>query len=146
MSDSELPPEDEYAAGTDLTEEEYVEETQQFERADEGFEADFTVTDTQVPDHPVVVEVPNHGQASAYLAKWELLEEAQESENADFGADEVADIIAEHYVSPSFDGLTGDDVRNMHLSSPDHLLEAIMPGMNTSVNSDGSATVNSAGN
>lgn len=123
---------------------EYVEKASEYEKADSDFEADFDFEDTQVPEHPVVLDVRGMGKASAHIVSWELVEDIQnegDGEEYVFGADKVAEIIRNHYVSPSFDNLRGDDVRTMKLSVPDALLGAIMPGMETSMNQDGSATV-----
>lgn len=120
----------------------YIEETNEYEKAGEDFQADFSLEDTQVPDHPVVVDVEGMGKGSAYLAAWELVEEMQEGgDEYVIDADEVARIVRTHYVSPSFDGLRGEKVRSMKLSVPDSLLGAIMPGMETQMNPDGSARV-----
>lgn len=125
-----------------VEQEEYHEEASQYERAPEDFEADFDLSDTQVPEHPVIVDVNGFGEASAELARWELVEDMQDDgEQMEFGADQVAEIIRNHYHSPSFDALRGDGVRSMRLVAPDSLLGAIMPGMEAQMNPDGSAQV-----
>lgn len=125
-----------------MDETEYQEEASEYERAPDDFEADFTLSDTQVPDHAVVVDVEGFGEASAELARWELVEDMQaEGDEFEFGAEEVARIIRDHYKSPSFKGLRADGVRQMRLVAPDKLLEAIMPGMDTEMQADGSARV-----
>lgn len=122
--------------------EEYVEEANEYERAPEGFEAEWDVEDTQVPGHDVVVEVEGRGDASARLVSWAIVEDLQD-EGGEFGAADVAKILREHYKSPSFEGLDADGVRNMKMAEPDRHLDAIMPGMSTEMNADGSAQVDS---
>lgn len=126
-----------------MEQEEYEAEASEYERAPDDFEADFTLKDTQVPDHPVIVDVEGMGEASARLASWGLVEDLQDGdgEAIEFDASTVAQIIRDHYKSPSFEQLHADGVRKMHLVHPDNLLEAIMPGMSARVNPDGSAQV-----
>lgn len=114
----------------------------EYEKPDSDFQADFTLEDTQVPQHPVVVDVPGHGKASAHLVQWSTVEDMQgDAEEYGMESDLVAKVLRDHYVSPSFDGLTGDKVGSMKMSSPDALLGAIMPGMEANMNPDGSAQV-----
>lgn len=121
---------------------EYVEKASDFEAPESDFEAEFSLEDTQVPDHPVVVDVDGLGKASAWIVAWELVEDMQdEGEQYELDASLVASLIQEHYKSPSFDGLTAEKVRSMKISAPDALLGAIMPGMQTQMNPDGSAQV-----
>lgn len=125
-----------------VEQETYHDEAAQFEEAPDDFEADFSLSDTQVPDNPVIVDVDGFGEASAELARWELVEEMQsDGEQMEFGAGQVAEIIRDHYHSPSFSELRDDGVRNMRLVAPDSLLGAIMPGMEAQMNPDGSAQV-----
>lgn len=125
-----------------MEQEEYQEEASEYQRTPDDFEADFDLSDTQVPDHPVIVDVDGFGQASARLVQWEVVEKMQdEGEEMEFGADEVARLIREHYESPSFKELRADGVRSMRMVAPDSLLGAIMPGMDAQMQADGSATV-----
>lgn len=125
-----------------MEKEEYEQQASDLQKAPDDFEADFNLSDTQVPDYPVIVDVENFGEASAELARWELVEDMQaEGEEFEFGAEEVARIIRSHYHSPSFDGLRAEGVRQMRLVAPDNLLGAIMPGMEAEMQSDGSARV-----
>lgn len=126
-----------------IEEQDYAEEAQDYERTPKDFEADFDVEDTKVPDYPVVVDVDGMGKASATLASWELIEEMQEDgqEQIEFTSKRVAKVIRDHYRSPDFSALRGNDVKQMHLATPDNLLEAIMPGMSAEMQGDGSAMV-----
>lgn len=121
----------------------YAKRAQNFERAPEDFEADVSADDLKVPEHPVIVEPEGYGEASAYLASWGIVEDlqAEQGGGARMTARRVAQILKNHYVSPSFDDLDADDVRSMHFDAPDAFLGAIMPGMDASMNSDGSATI-----
>lgn len=125
-----------------MEQEEYQEEASDFERAPKDFDAEFSLSDTQVPDYPVIVDVDGFGEASARLVRWELVEKMEgEGEEFEFDADTVARLIRDHYESPSFKELHADGVRNMRMVAPDSLLGAIMPGMSAQMNADGSATV-----
>lgn len=105
----------------------------EYERAPEDFESDIDTSDATVPDHPVIVDVPNHGQASVYLVSEEDLDELREENNvAEEGADALSDddlagLLRDHYVSPSFDGLTGEDIRNSKAGYYADFLAAIAP-------------------
>lgn len=129
-----------------MDESEYKDNAQSYEKTPEDFEPDFDLEDTQVPDHPVVVEVNRLGNASAELVAWEVVENLQDDtdgEGYDFNAERVARLIRRHYEYPDFSKLDGDGVRKMYMTTPDDLLEAIMPGMSAEMDSDGSATVDS---
>jgi hypothetical protein len=110
----------------------------------DDFEADWDLDDTQVPDDEQKVEIPGMGEALVYYASEEIAEEMTDGE-AEFGNGQLAEIIREHYVSPGFDGLDGDDVRGMHLGMTDKLLRAIAPHVDFDVDQSG-ATATPAGN
>ena len=125
-----------------MEQEDYAEEASEYEQAPDDFEAEFDLEDTKVPEHPVIVDVTGHGQASARLVRWEIIEDLQDGgDQLEFDADMVAELLRDHYKSPSFENLRGDDVRHMHLSSPDNLLGAIMPGMDAQIDAQGNAQV-----
>lgn len=125
---------------------EYTAKAQSYEKTPDDFEPDFEFEDTQVPNHPVTVEVAGLGEASANLVRWGVLESLQDEsggETIEFSAEKVARLIRRHYELPDFSTLDAAGVRSMHMLTPDVLLEAIMPGMQAEINPDGSATVDS---
>lgn len=138
---------DEHPAATPESEEAYAKRAQSYQRAPEDFKSDVDAEDLKVPDYPVIVEPEGYGEASAYLASWGMVEDMQAGQNQQgvtMNARRVAKILRDHYVSPNFENLDADGVRNMHMDAPDKFLGAIMPGMDAEMNSDGSATVTQA--
>lgn len=129
-----------------MDESEYKDNAQTYRETPEDFEPDFELEDTQVPENAVVVSVSGLGEASAKLVRWEVIETLQhetDGEEIEFEASQVARLIRRHYKAPDFSALDADGVRKMHITTPDDLLEAIMPGMSAEMNPDGSATVDS---
>ena len=133
MSDSQTPP-TEQSRRTDAVPDDDTASDGGYERAPEDFESDIQVDDATVPDHPVVVEVPGKGEASAKLIQQAYLDdlrlEAEEGNDAAaFGAEAIVRALKEHYVSPSFDGLTVEDYRASPAGYYDPFFEAIAPAM-----------------
>ncbi len=106
-----------------------------YDVAPEGFESDIDATEAQVPDKPVIVEVPGKGEAAARLVKQKTLDELREKHVQGDGAVEadildaetVVKLLKHHYTSPSFEGLTVRKYKNARGGYYDKFLDAIIP-------------------
>lgn len=112
-----------------------------------GFEADWDVDDTFQEQGLQIIEVEGMGKATAELVDFGTIFDAQQNtgrsgEEATLTPDLIAKIIRTHYESPSFEGLTSQDVRSMKPSMPGALLDAISDDdVAVEMNADGSASV-----
>lgn len=107
-----------------------------FETAPENFESDIDTTSAEVPDDPVIVDVEGHGKASAYILSEQDMEDLGDEYGSgdsgdleDVGPEIIAAALREHYVSPSFDGLTAEDVMKSPAGFYGPYLEAIAPAL-----------------
>lgn len=102
-----------------------------YERAPDDFESEIDTSDAEVPDHPVIVEVEGHGEASAHLVSEGDIEDYREeygTEDAEeIGNDLIAAVLRENYISPSFDGLTGEDVSQSKAGYYEPFVSSIAP-------------------
>lgn len=107
-----------------------------------GFEPDFDEDDTYQDQGVQEVHVDGHGKAAATLIDFGVVEQFQGmgQDEAEIDADALARLIRTNYVSPSFDGLSGDDVREMKPTTPGALLDAIMNVDNANVEVDATGT------
>lgn len=107
-----------------------------------GFEPDFDESDTKQAQGVQEVHVDGHGAAAATLVDFGVIERFQDmgQDDVSIDAEALARIIRANYVSPSFDGLTGDDVREMKPTTPGALLDAIMDADEADVEVDASGT------
>lgn len=78
--------------------------------------------------------MPGKGEASAKLIQQSYLddlrlEDVEGNDAADFGAEAIVCAFTDHYVSPSFDGLTVQKYRQSPAGYYDPFFEAIAPAM-----------------
>lgn len=102
----------------------------EYERAPPDFEADFDTSDAEVPAHPVKVHVEGKGEAAAHLVSEgdvEAFGDEYGDEAEDLGAEAFAELLRQHYVSPSFDDLTAEDIRNSPAGYYERFLTPIAP-------------------
>lgn len=111
-----------------------VTDSEAYERAPADFESEIDTSDSTVPDHPVVVDVPGRGEASAMLLTEEEFEryqdvygKGQDTDVEDIANDVVAAVLREHYESPDFSGLTGEDIDTSPINYYTPFLRAIAP-------------------
>lgn len=110
-----------------------------------GFEPDFQEDDCYQATGVQVVEVNGMGEAAAQLVDFGDMFDMGVGGGSEvtITPDRIAEIIRDHYHSPSYDGLTGEKVRKMKPTVPGALLDAIMDddSVDVDMNADGSATV-----
>lgn len=119
------------------------------------FEADWGLEDTLQDEGVQIVEVQGMGKATAELVNFGTIYDAQDDptgarrgsrgggdDEATITPDLLAEVISEHYVSPSFEQLTGQKIRQMKPSKPGALLDAITDDdVDVEMSADGTANV-----
>lgn len=117
-----------------------------------GFEPGFDIDDTKQEQGVQVVTVPGLGEAAVYFADFGTMYEAQSGSGrtgsggeAILAPRQIARILKKHYVSPSFENVTGEDVKQMKPTKPPQLMNAIAnDDVDIDMQADGSAKITSA--